>query len=192
MEDSRRRQFLGRHDCRHRARDRVRPHRLCDPGLLRGRSRWREPVRQLVARARRADRKRTLAFPDRASRPVGPRSSGRAESRDCHAWLAACGRCRADRKDGIRLPLRSPVGRAPFRRRGARGSRVRFAGRACVANAALPEQARAICAAIHDRRLSRRADSRVARRGVAEARFAPTRRALHPAQPARHRGASRF
>ena len=80
LEVRRRRQHVGRDHDRHEERHRVRPDRLADARPLRRGSRRRQPVWQLPARPRRADRQAALAFPDGAPRSVGLRPRRRAQA----------------------------------------------------------------------------------------------------------------
>ena len=129
-------------------------HRLLSHGLAHARSvwrrpRWRQPVRQLPARARRAHRQAALALPGRASRSVGLRSRRRAEaphgprsttarrstssrrparpdSSMCSSAPPAsrCGRSRSGRFRRARFPAKSRRPRSRFPR-SRRRSRVR-------------------------------------------------------------------
>ena len=111
-----------------------------------------QPVRQLAGRARRAHRQAALALPARASRSVGLRPAAGAEAADDPAERPQHRRRRAG--DQARLPVRV---RARDRTtdladRGAPGAAVRRPRRDDVADAAVPDQAGAVRAAVVHRK----------------------------------------
>ncbi len=143
LEGPRRRQRLGRVQRRRGSRDGLRRARIGDRRLLRRRPSRGEPLRQLHGRARRQDGPADLAFPDLASRPVGPRPAGLSQPRHGHPRRQADRRRRAGDEDGLRVPVRPRDGQAALRRRGVRGAGLRRPGRAGLADPAVPGQAAA-------------------------------------------------
>ena len=94
--------------------------------------------------------KAAVAFPDRASRPVGLRQRGRAEAADGSAQRQADGNRRAGGKDRLPVCLRAEDGQAAMADRRAAGSQERSARRVLVAHTAGSDQAAAIRAAVDD------------------------------------------
>ena len=121
------------------ARPGLRADRQCRAGLFR-----REPPRprlllELHRRARRADRRRPLALPDRPPRRLGLRRAGAADARRAARRGPDRSRRRAGDEDGARVPARSRDRRAALPGRGAARARERRRGRDAVADAALPD-----------------------------------------------------
>ena len=108
----RRREHVGRSHARREERHRVSADRIADARSLRRRSSGRQPVRQLPARARRADGKAAVAFPDRASRSVGLRQRRRAQAADRAAQRQADRDRRAGGQDRISVCVRAENGKA--------------------------------------------------------------------------------
>ena len=111
-----------------------------------------ESVRRLPARARCSYRQAALAFPDGASRHLGLRRCDRSEAPDRSSRGQGGRHRRASQQAGLRLGVRSRDGRADVADRGEARSDVRYARRRNVADAAVPHEAAAVCAAeVHGR-----------------------------------------
>ena len=97
-----------------RARHRLHPARLADLRLLRRRSHRQQSVRNVNRRARRAHREAPVAFPVRASRPVGSRSERRAATDDDPPQRPQPrrGRRRRARRRGCTCSIASPASRS--------------------------------------------------------------------------------
>ena len=100
-----------------------------------------EPLRELPARARREDRQTAVAFPDRASRPLGFRQRLGAAARDGDAQRPEGRRRRARRQDRLPLRLQSRHRRAAVADRRTAGRGQPGPDREVVADAAVPHQA---------------------------------------------------
>ena len=93
------------------------------------------------------DRQTALALPDRAPRFVGLRSGDRAEAADREARRPRRRRRGAGEQARIPVRVRARFGPSAVADRGAAGSAERRAGRADVADAAVPDAAAAVRAA---------------------------------------------
>ena len=192
VEDRRRRERLERHQRRRGARPRVPADRLARVGLL-GRGpprRW--PLRQLRPRAARGHRRARVALPARPPRPVGPRSPAGARARHGHAGRPAARRGGADHEVGARVRLRPRDRRAALPRRGAPVPLVGPRRRGDVADAADTGPAEAVRAPAADRGRADRPHARGPRRGRRALPPCAQRRAVRPAEHARHRDLPRL
>jgi hypothetical protein len=106
-----------------------------------------QPLRQLAARARRAHRQAAVALPGGAPRHVGLRPAQRPEADDHHKDGKTSRWCIV-RQARLRVRVRPPHRRASVADRGAAGAAVGRAGRACVADPAVPDLAAAVLAPV--------------------------------------------
>ena len=125
VEIHRRHQHVGRDHDRRGARHRVFPDRVGNVRLLRRRSARRQPVRELPARARRADRQAALALPERSSRSLGLRQHVGAAVDDDQAEREDDPRRGDGGQDRVPLRVQPRDRRADLADRGAAGARRR-------------------------------------------------------------------
>ena len=137
-----------------------------DERLVRRASAGRQPVRRIAGLRRRHDRQARLAFPDRASRPVGLRPAGGAGAVRHQGRRQADQGRGADHQDRLHVRLRSRDRQAGVADRRAAGAAIDGAGRANLADAAVSDQAGAVRAARLDRRQPDRLHARAAGRGA--------------------------
>ncbi len=129
-------------------RHRLHPARIPDVRLLRSRSHRQQSVRHVDRRARRAYRDAPLALPVRAPRPVGSRSERRAATDDHPAQRPQSRRGRRRREDDVAVRVRPRDRRTDLADRRATGADVRHAGRAELADTAVPHQPSAARASV--------------------------------------------
>ena len=124
----------------HRLRPAHRPHRR----LLRRPPARRQPVLEQPRRPRRGHRRAGVALPNGAPRPVGVRHRRAADPGGDHGGRPPHPRRHAAEQDRVPLRLRPGHRRARLAHRGAPRAAVDGAGRAGVADAAVPDPAAAV------------------------------------------------
>ena len=135
----------------HRRRgERHRVRRVRQPALrlLRRRSQGQQPVRQLARRDRRPHRQADLASAAHSPRPLGLGHSAVGQAADDPPERQAAPGRRAGDEAGVPLRLRSEDRPADLADRGAAGSADRRARRVDVPDAAVPDEAGAVCQAV--------------------------------------------
>ena len=110
------------------------------------RSKGRQPLRQHAAGARSPHRQAAVALPAAASRSLGLRSRDRSEAVDGEAERQARRHRRAGDEVRASVCVRSRDGQTDLADRRATGSAERRAGRAFIADAAIPDKASAVLA----------------------------------------------
>ena len=143
----------------------------------------RQPVREQPRGARCADGQAPLAPPARAPRSVGLRPAAGAEAADASPERPQHRRRRAGHEVRLHLRVRAQDRQADLPDRRASGSAVRRAGRAELADAAVPDEACAVRAAVVHREGHQSVSAR-SRAGVAATAAAQReeRGALHAAE----------
>src|SRR5262249_36134698 len=133
-----------------------------------------------------------LALPDRASRPLGLRSSNVSKASDGAQQRPQRGRCRSTDQAWFFVRLQSANRSAVVARRGASGAPVRCAWRILVADAAVPYGAAAVRETIiHGKGRQSIPHTRATGSGTPAIERLSERRAIHTAQPSRNNRTAR-
>ena len=169
------------------------PVEIADLRLLRRPSSGQQPVRREPGLRRPEDRPAQVALPDRAPSDLGLRPVVGADPRRHHRGRQADQGRRAAEQGSVPLRVRSRHRPAGVADRRAAGAAVRRAGREDVADAAVPDQAAGLRAAVGRRRRSDRlhAGAARARRSRSSKRYKLGPMFLPPASSARSTDRSR-